>query len=183
MHPTHSFALGGSRHLAPSPIITEVVGAILDSGTNIHTGCCTGADQHVIATTCRRAPERLSIFTAFSPAQAGGWQYSAFQQVAAAASSGASISYLAGGPLSLPLAARLIRRSCASFAGCSALILFSPGAGSLAVAAIAHSAGIPCLAFSTGTPGKIPGHSGHWDAGRIVAMPCWHWQPAQVKLL
>jgi hypothetical protein len=178
-----TFALGGSRHLAPSPIITQVVGAILAGGARIHTGCCTGADQHIIVAASGIAPARLSIFTAFSPAQAGGWQFSAFQQVAAAASSGASISYLAGGPLSLPLAARLIRRSCAAFAGCSALILFSPGHGSLAVAAHALVAGMPIFAFSTSAPGQIPGHSGHWGAGRIVAMPCWHWQPAQLQLI
>ena len=167
-----SIYLGGSRHLPPSPIVAQVVQAIQSSG-QVHVGCATGADQQVIQAA---RPSSLVVFAAFDHLGAGGWTGSAVQVVWQAKKAGASVQYLAGGSLSVPLRARLICRSQTALIGCSAAVFFCPGSGSLAVAAHAVQSGIPVFAFG-GPGGSIPGQAGQWLQSQFCNFPCWQFQP------
>jgi lauroyl/myristoyl acyltransferase len=98
------------------------------------------------------------------------------------AAAGGSVSWLAGGAFTLPLAARLIRRSQAALSSCSAAVFFAPGQGSLAVAAHAVAAGIPVFAFTQAMPAPIPHTAGAWVAGSFSGFSCWSFQVAQINL-
>lgn len=165
---------GGSRHLAPHLVsLNQVIQATHEI---IHVGCCMGADQQVIQ---RALPSSLVVFAAFAQGGAGAWSGSAVQAVKQAAQAGAVVHWLAGGPLSLPLPVRLIRRSVAALVGCSSAVFFCPGPGSLAVAARAvHS--MPVFAFAPSAP--IPGQVGRWVPSQFGGFSCWVWSSAQAAL-
>jgi hypothetical protein len=176
-----SVYFGGSRSLAPSPLLVQVVAAVLASGESVHVGCSAGADAQVIACALRSSSFRQArAFAAFAPSGAGACSLSAVPVVQAAARAGVSVSWLAGGPLAVPLAARLIRRSLAAAAGCSAAVFFMPGAGSLSVAS-RLPASMPVFAFGP-VPAAIPGKAGGWVVSSFHALPCWQFQPAQQAL-
>ncbi|MFZ6029854.1 MAG: hypothetical protein ACOYYS_19240 [Chloroflexota bacterium] len=164
---------GGSRSLTPSPIVAQVVGAHLAAGGQVVTGCAIGADAQVIQ-CCPSA----RVFAAFGPGGAGAWLGSAVAQVAAHPG---RVTWWAGGPVSVPLRARLIKRSIAALAGCSAAVFFEPGPGSLAVAAQAVKRGLPVFAFQGSTPAPVHGAAGCWQPGRFAGFACWQWQPAGVQ--
>jgi len=149
--------LGGSRSLSPTPIVGQVVRAVLASGQAIHVGCARGADHAVIqsALSVPQGHSSLFVFAAFGPGGAGAWSGSAVCSVFMAACAGASVRWLAGGSLAVPLVARLMRRSRAALHGCSASAFFlaSPGSpGSLAVAGHAVKSGQPVFAFCPSVP-------------------------------
>lgn len=176
-----SVYFGGSRSLAPSPLLAQVVRAVLAAGQSVHVGCSAGADQQVIQ-GCSSSFSQARVFAAFSPSGAGAWSGSAVQAVQAWARAGGAVAWLAGGSLAVPLAARLIQRSLAALAGCSAAVFFCPGAGSLAVAAHAIAQGIPVFAFSPAAPAAPRGCAGRWVASSFMGFACWQWQPAQLSL-
>ena len=173
---------GGSRSLAPSPLLAQVVGAVLASGAPVNVGCSTGADQQVTTCALRSSSfQQVRVFAAFNPSGAGSCSVSAVRVVHAWAQAGGSVSWLAGGSLAVPLAARLIRRSLAALVGCSVAVFFSPGAGSLAVASHAVAAGIPVFAFGP-QPAAIPGVAGGWSPSSFFGFSCWQWSAAQMSL-
>ena len=173
---------GGSRSLSPSPLLAQVVAAVLASGESVHVGCSAGADAQVIQCAHRSASfQQVRVFAAFSASGAGSCSVSAVPVVQSWAQAGGSVSWLAGGSLSVPLAARLIRRSLAALAGCSVAVFFTPGSGSLAVASHAVAAGIPVFAFGS-MPATIPGAAGSWVPSSFRGFACWQFQPAQQAL-
>jgi len=179
-------ALAGSRSLSTSALVVPVVAGLLASPVRVslRVGCCVGADAlAVVAALAWGGASRLSVFAAFgtSPTYPGACSLSAVEPVAAAVRAGASVRFLAGGPLSLPLSARLWRRSCAVVRGAGALLLFEPGAGSLAVAGFAVGRGLPVVAFGAVPPGAPRGCEGSWESRRLV-FPCWGWVPAADQL-
>ena len=177
--------LGGSRSLASPALVAPVVRAILASGQQIHVGCARGADQAVIQSALSGGHSSLFVFSCFGPAGAGAWSGSAVSSVQAAARAGASVSWLAGGGLQLPLVARLMRRSRAALHGCSASVFFlaSPGSpGSLAVAGHAVKSGQPVFAFCPSVPCPPRGCAGRWVSSSFLGFPCWAWFPAQAAL-
>lgn len=177
-----SVYFGGSRSLAPSPLLAQVVGAVLASGAPVHVGCSAGADAQVIQCAHRSASfQQVRVFSAFGQGGAGACGVSAVSAVQSWAQAGGSVSWLAGGPLAVPLAARLIRRSLAALAGCSAAVFFAPGSGSLAVASHAVKAGIPVFAFGS-QPAAIPGAAGSWVSASFAGLSCWQWSTAQMSL-
>ena len=150
--PSNSAVLvGGGRALAPGSSAWVACQAFTSSlacaDRIIHVGCATGADQAVIL-CC--PPRSLRVFAAFSASGTGAFSGSAVKVVRTHSSLGGSVRWLAGGPLSVPLAARLITRSMAALAGCSAAVFFQPGVGSLKVARRALVAGIPVLVATAG---------------------------------
>ena len=187
-----SVYFGGSRSLSPSPLLAQVVGAVLASGAPVHVGCSAGADAQVIACALRSSSfQQVRVFAAFgapvpSPALVGllfpgSCSVSAVRVVHAWAQAGGSVSWLAGGSLAAPMAARLIRRSLAALGGCSAAVFFAPGSGSLAVASHALKAGIPVFAFGP-MPAAIPGAAGCWVSSSFFGFSCWQWSAAQMSL-
>jgi predicted Rossmann fold nucleotide-binding protein DprA/Smf involved in DNA uptake len=180
-----SVHLGGSRSLSSSPIVGQVVRAVLASGQAVHVGCAVGADQQVVqAALAAGGQSFLVVFAVFSSSWLGAWSGSAVGAVMAAAQAGASVSWLAGGGLQLPLVARLIRRSQAALAGCSASVFFlaSPSSsGSLAVAGHAVAAGQPVFAFCSFLPQAPRGQAGRWVSSSFMGFSCWLWQPVAVQ--
>lgn len=177
-----SVYFGGSRSLTSSPIIGQVVSAVLGQGLGVHVGCSAGADALVIQSVRSSLFSQVRVFSAFSASGAGAWSGSAVQVVQAFARAGGSVSWLAGGSLAVPLAGRLISRSVAGLRGCSSAVFFSPGSGSLAVAGHAVKAGIPVFAFGPVPSGVPAGCAGSWVASSFHGFACWAWQSAQLSL-
>lgn len=170
---------GGGRGLVSSPLVAPVVAAVLARGASVSCGCCVGADALVLsAVLAQGATSRLRVQSAFSALGAGAWSGSAVSVVQACSAAGASVSWLAGGALSVPLRARLFRRSVAGLAGCSAALFFAPGSGSLAVAGQAVRLGVPVWVFCAVAPASPRGCSGSWVAVRLLGFGCWRWRPA-----
>jgi len=177
---------GGSRSLPETRLIHQVVSSTLAAGHSAHVGCAIGADAQVIRAALDYDPARLSVFAAFAGDGSGAWSGSATFDVFTALEVGADVSFSAGGPLSVPLAGRLMARSRAALAGCSAAVFFlsAPSSpGSLAVAALAVRFNQPVFAFCFPAHPNAPrGCSGRWVAGSLKGgFSCWRWQPAQSK--
>jgi hypothetical protein len=173
---------GGSRSLPAQaqPYIERVIGASLASGHSISVGCAVGADQQVILAALRSSSfQQVRVFSAFDQAGKGAWSGSAVSTAQAFAQAGGSVAWLAGGPLSAPLVGRLMARSIAGLAGASAAIFFAPGIGSLKVAGVAASRGIPIFAFSKSRPALPRATAGAWGRSAFLEFPCWQFQPAQ----
>ena len=178
---SQSTALAGSRSISSHPAIAPVVQAALAAGASLRVGCCTGADALVIQSALQAGgASQLRVFAQFAAGGQGWCSLSATLAVGAALHGGASVQFGAGGPLSLPLAARLVRRSQAVIAGAQALVLFAPGAGSLSVAALAAAAGAQVFAFGS-LPAPVSA-AGAWASSSLFGLPCWQWQPAQASL-
>ena len=175
---------GGSRSLSPSPLLAQVVAAVLASGEPVHVGCATGADQQVIQCAHRSASfSQVRVFAAFGASGAGSWSGSAVAVVQAWAQAGGSVSWLAGGSLAVPMGARLMARSVAGLAGASAAVFFAPGVGSLKVAGVAVERGIPVFAFCKQAPATGPrGAAGCWSPSSFLSFSCWQWSAAQLPL-
>ena len=144
---------GGSRNLqAGTPqaaVIPAVVQAVLAAGHMVSVGCARGGDALVIQSVRPSSFSHLRVFAAFAQSGAGSWSGSAVALVQQFAQAGASVSWLAGGGLQVPIIARLMARSVAGLVGSSAAVFFSPGVGSLKVAGVAVERGIPVFAFGS----------------------------------
>lgn len=174
---------GGSRSLPSSPLLAQVVGAVLASGQSVHVGCSAGADQQVIQCAISSSSfSQAHVFAAFTASGAGACGVSAVQVVQQWAQASGSVSWLAGSSLAMPLAARLILRSIAAFAGCSTAVFFEPGRGSLAVASRAFLAGLQVFAFCSSAPAPLSGCAGSWVASSFASFACWQWSSAQLSL-
>ncbi|MHB8132893.1 MAG: hypothetical protein ACYDH1_01605 [Anaerolineaceae bacterium] len=157
-----------------------MVQASLAAGASVRVGCAVGADQFVIQSAVSH-PKNLEIFAQFAPSGAGSFSGSAVLTVAAAQELGASVSFLAGGPLSVPLRARLLRRSIAALRGSSFAVFFlsqSASAGSLNTAAQAATLGIPVYVFPLGFAGQpvaLRHLPGAWRPASFAGFPCLQW--------
>ena len=152
-------AVAGSRSLPPGgrALVGAVCRALMGAGLSLSVGCCVGADAVALAAVVAAGrASRLSVFAAFGPGGAGACSLSAVPVVLSAARAGAAVSWLAGGPLSVPLARRLVARSAAVVAAASvgAVVFFgSPSsAGSALVCCLAAARGLPVVAFPLGFP-------------------------------
>lgn len=200
-----SIYFGGSRNLSQvhAGLVAHVVSQACAQGHAVHVGCSAGADQYTINAGVPLAfGEFGNPFRVFAVGSAGGkgfWRLSALPAVRMAQAhsaghlggnkgSSVSVSWLAGGALSMPLKARLIKRSMAALAGCSQAVFFLAQAqskGSLTVAANAAAQGaavfVFCCGFS-GPPAPLKGQSGLWVRGSISDRSCWAWHPAQKEM-
>lgn len=179
--PGSVLALGGSRSLSSLP--AGVLPALVASGAAFRVGCCVGFDALAVSFLQSAVPGRLSVFAAFGPGGAGACSLSAVAVVSSAARAGVPVSFWAGGGPAVPLVGRLAQRSAAVVRGSSALVLFSPGTGSMAGAGVpALRAGLPVFAFSPVAPGPVPGFSGRWSPVSLLGFSCWQWSPLQQSL-
>lgn len=173
---------GGSRALTQNHFsqVSQVVKASLAVGAGIHVGCAVGADQFIIQSACS-FPAQLQIFAQFSSSGAGAFPGSAVSAVLAAQQLGIPVSFLAGGPLSVPLRARLLKRSIAALRGCSLSVHFlsnPASSGSLNTAAQAAAMGIPVYIFPLGFPGHpqaLRHLPGAWRPSSFAGFPCLQW--------
>lgn len=192
-------AFAGSRSLSPSfgPLVSRVVRAVAASGRGVACGCCAGADAAVLSAALGAACP-LAVFSAGGPsAPAAG---SASAPLSLLACAGSAVCWWAGGPASLPLAARLARRSAAvvGAAACSAGPASSAGAaggagfvgffgsarsrGSAGAARLAALAELPICGFWCGSgPVALPSlGAGSWvpSGGRGVWSRAFLWSPS-----
>jgi hypothetical protein len=181
---------GGSRALPGSaaPLVSRVLAGALRAGFSLSVGCAAGADALALTAGLDLAPGRVRVFAVGSASGEGFWSGSApLPLLRSAAAAGCPVSWLAGGSLAVPLRGRLLRRSLAALAGCSAAVFFlaSPGSrGSLRVAAAAVKAGVPVFAFCcgfAGPPDPPLGSAGSWLPSALAGSACWEWCPAAVQ--
>jgi hypothetical protein len=149
-----SVLLCGSRSLPESaaPFVARVACAVAASRVPV-VGCASGADLFALRALlwCRS----LSVFAVGSPSGAGFWRCSAPLSALRAAP---SVRWLAGGPLSVPLSARLRARSLAAVAslpcvpgsGAVAFLASPSSPGSLLSLRAAAAAGLPAVVFPVG---------------------------------
>jgi len=128
------------------------------------------------------------VFAAFGPGGAGSCPVSSVAGVAAAAAAGVQVRWWAGGGPSVPLRARLARRSAALVSSASAVVAFlaspAPG-GSVGALSLAASRGLPAFACACGfSPALLPPlGAGSWVA--VASGPlagAFRWVPAATQL-
>lgn len=203
--PAGVVAVAGSRRLPPeaSALVAQVARELVAGGCSLVVGCCVGADEAVLASVGRAVPGVLRVLAAFGPisppwraarysAPGASRDLSAVAAVADALLAGADVRWWAGGGPSVPLVARLARRTRAVVAEASAgLVVFtaSPvvaGSGSWLAAAAAVGRGLPVVVFPVGfSAAQFPpigigrwvpaGGAGVWDSA-------WRWVPGQLAL-
>lgn len=173
---SHQVYFGGGRQCVSSPLIGQVVAAVLARGACVSVGCAVGADALVIQSVLSQgAASSLVVHSAFASSGAGSFSGSAVSVVQGAALSGASVSWLAGGALSVPLVQRLMVRSVVGLSGSSAALFFSPGIGSLKVAGQAVKRNIPVYVFGSRPAASPRGCVGQWLQVRLSGFLCWRW--------
>lgn len=182
-----SVHFGGSRSLQPSSQLELVVKLTLAAGCSIHVGCAAGADAQVVYATLAAGVDldRLQVFCVGGPRASGGWPYPRLSPPPWVSLANACSRWWAGGGPSLPLRARLIRRSLSALAGCSVSIFFLSGPsshGSLAVAAHAVKS-MPVFAFCKVQPDPLgaPAPAGSWLPAELYGLSCWRWSPVAVQ--
>lgn len=155
-------AFAGSRSLPASglALAARCSASVARSGRGVVVGCAAGADSAVLGSLAS-VPCVLSVCAVGSALGLGFWSGSAPLPLlrAAAGRLGACVSWLAGGPLSLGLRARLARRTgcvVASVPVCpgSGLVAFfgsASSAGSALACRLAAARGLPVLAFACGS--------------------------------
>lgn len=171
----------GSRSLPSSAggLVSSVVGAVVASGSPVAVGCCAGADALVLRSALAVGAS-VSLFAVGGPSGSGFWSGSC-AGLLSLASRCASVSWFAGGPLSVPLRARLALRSSALLsavrsAGGSLVVFVSspPSArsGSWRLVWSALFSGVPVVVFPVaGCP--LPSSSGlfpvSWSPSPVFA--------------
>jgi hypothetical protein len=160
---------GGSRSLPPSalPLVRAVVSSVVGRGLGVSVGCAVGLDAAVIrwVLACGGSAG-LRVFAVGAPSGVGFWVGSAVRSVRLAASCGGQVSWLAGGPLSVSLRARLRRRSGRSVwwaarsgrgAGFVGFLSHARSRGTLGAARFAARLGLPVVVFAVGSlVGRVP---------------------------
>src|SRR3990172_612273 len=124
--------VGGGRAASHRALVIagRFARALAAAGHVLHVGCASGVDAAVLNSSLALGHSslfsHLRVFAAFGPSGSGSWRSSAVPAVMAAARAGFPVSWWAGGASSVPLVARLMSRSLAALAGCSAAVFFSP---------------------------------------------------------
>jgi hypothetical protein len=156
--------------VAGASFVGEVVGAVVGRGLGVGVGCAAGVDEAVLRSAVS-AGAALSVFAVGGSSGAGFWRCSAVSAVRAAAASGASVVWWAGGEAAVPLRRRLWARSAALLsaavaAGSRGFVGFVGGAwavspGSWSSLRAAVLSGVPLVVF----PFAVVGAGLVWGAG------------------
>ncbi|OGR96314.1 MAG: hypothetical protein A2V88_05035 [Elusimicrobia bacterium RBG_16_66_12] len=201
----------GPRSLGPAGCawVASAARAVVVGGSVVAAGCAVGADAAAVsgALSAPGGSARLRVF-AVGSASGFGFPRAGYPAAVAAAfvARAASVSWLAGGVLSVPLPARLAARSLAFVrflaASGGALVVaasslpsrpFGPGpfpscgSGSWSSAAAAVLAGVPVFVAPFGvSPAAFPAlpGGGAWVAvpGGLWGLPASRWAPAGVAV-
>jgi hypothetical protein len=175
----------GSRSFSDFPVVSAPVSRWLAAGGGVVCGSSAGADALVVRSALAAGgASALLVLAAFSASGAGAASCSSLPSARAAASAGASVVWLAGGPLSLPLRARLAGRSASAAALASGGVVFSSGGAlgpgsSLAVACLV-SRRCPVWLFSP-SPAPVRGLAGAWVPSLFCGLPCFRFVPSQLS--
>lgn len=179
--------VGGSRRLSPAGLgVVRVVASLLAcSGSSFVLGCASGADAAFLSALVLLfgvQPRRVQVFAAapFANFKGDGADRVAVQL-------GVRVVWGAGGGVSVPVRARLAKRSAAaaSFASFGVFVVESPSSkGSLRTASILARSGCPvrffCVGFE-GAPDIPPDRKGEWvSIGSVGSASAWAWKDAQM---
>jgi hypothetical protein len=179
-------AVAGSRALPAggAALVAEAARVLAASGCSLVVGCCRGADAAVLSAVPASC---VRVLCAFGPAGQGAGSASAVGPVLAFAASGGAVAWWAGGGLSVPLFARLARRTRAVVSSASSgLVLFpsSPESrGSWLAAELAVARGLPVVVVPLGfSPSLLPAlGAGGWVRANASGVfgGAWCWAPGQ----
>jgi hypothetical protein len=183
-------AVAGSRVLPAggSELVAEAARVLAGSGCSLVVGCCRGADAAAFSAV---PVSRVRVLCAFGPAGEGAGPASAVSPVLAFAVAGGAVAWWAGGGSSVPLFARLARRTRAVVSHASSgLVLFpsSPESrGSWLAAELAVARGLPVVVVPLGfAPALLPSlGAGRWVRANASGMfgGAWRWVASQCALL
>jgi hypothetical protein len=154
----------GSRVLpqCAAPLVGSVASALLSAGSVLAAGCAVGADAAAVSSAVAAgAASRLLLFAVGGRSGAGfAGRASAVAGVRSAVAAGAAVSWWSGGPVAVPLRARLVGRSLACVGAAAA-----GGAGSGLVAFVGQ---LPPRAFALGAWPSCG--SGSWSSAGAAAL-------------
>lgn len=182
-------ALGGSRVLSRPgcALVAQLAALLASSGHGVSVGCCRGADATAIGALT--GSPALHVCAVFDRHGFGAWSASAVNTTRLAAIRGSRVSWLAGGPRTVPLVARLTRRTAAvaDACTCGAAVFFQgPGSrGSQLLARLVAAKGLPVVAFAVGfPPSQLPALGpGEWlPMGSFPGATAALWGPHQRRL-
>jgi len=175
----------GSRSFSSFPVVQGPVSRWLASGGGVVCGASAGADSLVVTAALNAGgASSLQVLASFSVSGSGAGSCSSVQSARFASASGASVVWLAGGPLSVPFRARLAARTASAAALAGGGVVFSAGGAlgpgsSLAVSCLV-SRGCPVWLFSP-SPGAVSGLAGSWVPSVFCGFPCFRFVPAQLS--
>ncbi len=182
-------AVAGSRRLPAggAELVAEAARALVASGSSLVVGCCRGADAaafSAVPVSC------VCVLSAFGPAGAGAGPASAVAPVLAFAVAGGAVAWWAGGGPSVPLFARLARRTRAVVSSASSGLLLFPSSpesrGSWLAAELAVARGLSVVVVPLGfSPALLPSLGvGRWVRanGCGVFSGAWRWAASQCEL-
>lgn len=173
----------GSRSFSSFSVVAGPVFGWLAAGGGVVCGASAGADALVVRVALAAGgASSLRVLAAFASSGAGAGSCSSVVSARAAALAGASVVWLAGGPLSVPLRARLAARSALAASLAAGGVVFSAGGAlgpgsSLAVSSLV-SRGCPVWLFSP-SPGAVRGLPGVWVPSVFCGLSCFRFSPAQ----
>ncbi|MCA1602814.1 MAG: hypothetical protein LC776_14670 [Acidobacteria bacterium] len=194
--PAGVVAVAGSRRLSPeaSALVAQVARELVASRCSLVVGCCVGADAVALVSVPGAPGRAVRVLCAWGPGGAGAGPASAVGPVLAAARAGVQVAWWAGGGPSVPLVARLARRTRAVIAEASAALVVFPassvvaGSGSWLAAAAAVERGLQVVVFPFPvrfSAAELPALGvGRWvaTAGAGVWDSAWQWVPGQLVL-
>lgn len=153
-------AVAGSRALPAggAVLVAEAARLLAGSGCSLVVGCCRGADAAAVSAV---PVASVRVLCAFGPAGQGAGPASAVAQVLAFAVSGGAVAWWAGGGASVPLFARLARRTRAVVSSASSGLVLFPSSpvsrGSWLAAELAVARGLPVVVVPLGfSPSLLP---------------------------
>jgi len=157
-------AVAGSRNLSASgsALVVQIASNLAACGSSFVVGCCSGVDAALLSAVPGSIPPSLvQCLSAFDSDGIGSAPSSAIDQVFRFSHTGGSVTWLAGGSVSLPLWVRLANRTkqVINSANAGLLVFFSSprSRGSLLACRCAVSRDLPILAFPIGFSGsKLP---------------------------
>lgn len=175
----------GSRSFSSFSSVSVLVARWLAVGGGVFCGSSAGADALVVrAALAVGGASSLRVFAAFGASGAGACSCSSVSSARAAAAAGASVVWLAGGPLLVPLRARLAARSVSAASLAAGGVVLSAGGvlgpgSSLAVFSLV-SRGCPVWLFSP-SPAPVAGLAGVWLPSVFCGLSCFRFSPAQLS--
>jgi len=181
-------SLVGSRSLCPagSRLAFRLGRSLASSGFGAAVGCAPGADLAFVRGWLSAPSSSAARLAVFAVGGASGRGFPSprvsLPVLLSALAAGASVSWLAGGPLSVPLRRRLPARSDAAFRASSSFVLAvvsSPSSrGSFRSLRLAAAAGRVVLVFPVGfSPSLLPrlAARGCWVRSGFRGFPCFRW--------
>ena len=183
-------AVAGSRALpvGGAALVVEAARVLAGSGCSLVVGCCRGADVAVVSAV---PVASVRVLCAFGSAGEGAGPASAVGSVLAFAASGGSVAWWAGGRASVPLFARLARRTRAVVSSASSGLLLFPSSpvsrGSWLAAELAVARGLPVVVVPLGFSSSLLPSLGDGQWARANASGvfggAWCWVASQRALL